>query len=80
MSGYFAPDEETSNEHIALVKTRKEHQCMGSDHHHRGEIAMIPIGVVAVRQTAINVDMGRVSCYVCMECADKWTRKVFGGE
>lgn len=72
MEGYFGPDEETSHHQVKLVKTRKDHQCMGVDHHHNGEIAVIPAGMMAVCETAIHVDMGRVSCYVCIPCADKW--------
>src|SRR5881392_2574927 len=57
MSGYFGPDEETSNQKVKIVKTRKDHQCMGGDHHDNGEIAIIPAGSVAICETAIHVDM-----------------------
>lgn len=78
MYGYFGPDDETSHNAIALIKTRKDHQCMGSEHHHKGEIATIPTGLFAICETAIHIDMGRVSCYVCLPCADKWVDELEG--
>ncbi len=75
MDGYFGPDDETSNHQVKLVKTRKEHQCMGTDPQHDEE--MIPAGSMAICETAIHVDMGRVSCYVCLPCADEWVSEIY---
>ena len=77
MDGYFGPDEETSHHKVTLVKTRKDHQCMGVDHHHAGELVVIPAGSMAICETAVHVDMGRVSCYVCIPCADKWVAEIY---
>lgn len=73
MAGYFGPDEEITMDEISLVKTRKEHECMGSDHKGDGTIL---VGSMAVRENAIHRDMGRVSCYVCLPCADEWIAEI----
>ena len=75
MDGYFGADEEISHYTISLVKTRKDHQCMGLDHDGPGLIA----GEMAICEKAIHVDMGRVSCYVCLPCADEWVAETGGG-
>lgn len=69
MYGYFGPDEETSHEEMTLVKTRVEHQCMGIEHEGDDEISA---GNYMICEKAIHCDSGRVSCYVCLPCADKW--------
>lgn len=69
MRGYFSPDEEVSNEQTRLVRVRKEHNCMGLNP--EGDCS-IKTGDFAIVEKAIHVDMGRVSCYVCLLCADKW--------
>lgn len=69
MEGYFGPDEEVSNQVLSLVKTRMPHQCMGVEHEGDDEI---PPQTMAICEKAIHVDSGRVSCYVCIPCADKW--------
>lgn len=73
MESYFGPDAETSSQAYKLVKVRVEHECRGVDHD--GEY--IRPGEMAVRETAIHVDDGRVTCYVCLPCADKWVEEVF---
>lgn len=75
MQGYFGPDEDISNEETKLVKVRKEHECMGVDPD--GECS-INAGDFAIRETAIQAGTGRVSCYVCLPCADKWVEEVEG--
>ncbi len=77
MQGYFGPDEEISHDVIKLVKTRKPHDCMGVDNNDDHEIAA---GELAICETAIHVDKGRVSCYVCLPCADKWVAEVLQEE
>lgn len=36
----------------------------------------INAGDFAIRETAIQVGTGRVSCYVCLPCADKWVEEI----
>lgn len=76
MEGYFGPDEETSHEVLSIVKTRTPHQCMGTEHEGDDEI---PVKSMAVYENAIHIDIGRVSCYVCIPCADKWLDELLGG-
>lgn len=75
MSSYFGVDEETSHNVINLIRTRTNHECMGIDH--EGED--IPAGSMAIREKAIHVDEGRVSCYICLPCADLWVDEIYGG-
>lgn len=77
MEGYFGPNEETSHHVFQLVKTRTEQECMGIAH--KGS-RMIPVGSNAIYESAIHVDKGRVSCYVCVPCADKWIDEIFPEE
>lgn len=75
MQGYFSPDEEVSNEVVTLVKTRKPHDCMGVD---PDESCLgIKTGDMAICEKAIHVDLGRVSCYICLPCADKWLAEIY---
>lgn len=69
MQDYFCPCEEISHTVARIVKVRKEHECMGIDTDGHCEIKS---GDYAIRETAIHFDSGRVSCYVCLSCADKW--------
>jgi hypothetical protein len=75
MQGYFEVDEEISHQATSLVKVRKEHECMGVDPD--GECEIKP-GDFAICEKAIHVDSGRVSCYVCLPCADKWVEEIEG--
>ena len=72
---YFEGDDLTSNHTYEIVKTRKEHDCMGVDH--KGNQA-IPSGSKALCERAIHVDYGRVSCYVCLFCLNEWCADLFG--
>lgn len=69
MCGYFGLDDEISNEETTLVKTRTEHRCVGIEHDRNN---LILAGNYMICQKAIHCDLGRVSCYVCLPCADKW--------
>lgn len=73
VSSYFGTDDEVSHSVIKLIRTRTDHECMGIDH----EGGDIPAGVMAIREKAIHVDAGRVSCYVCLPCADKWVAEIY---
>lgn len=73
MEGYFGPDEEISNQVVSVVKVRKNHECMGVE---KVDDHEIPAGSTAVRETAIQQGVGRVSCYVCLPCADKWVEEI----
>lgn len=70
-SGYFEGDDLISHEEYKVVTTRKPHTCMNVDKQHE-----IKVGTRAVRETAIDSDIGRVSCYVCCECLDKWLDEI----
>jgi len=72
MQGYFGGDESISHEKWTVVKTRKPHECMGVSHIGSD----IPAMDVALRETAIEVDLGRVSCYVCLPCCDDWLEEI----
>lgn len=76
MEGYFGPDELTSYNTWKLVKTRTDHECMGID---KDDDHDILAGQMAMRETAIQVDCGRVSCYVCLPCAGRWLDELEGG-
>jgi hypothetical protein len=69
MQGYFGPDEDSSNNVMSLVRVRVAHECMGVD---KDDDHGIEIGDMAVREVAIHRELGRVSCYICLPCADKW--------
>ena len=69
-SGYFEPDDETSNNTEKLVKVRKEHECMGLE----TPSHTIKKGDKAVKETAIHCDLGWVSSYVCLPCIDRIAR------
>ncbi len=71
---YFEGDDVTSDNTYKIVKTRKEHECVGVDH--KGS-QTIPIGSKALCERAIHVDDGRVSCYVCLSCLDEWCADLF---
>lgn len=71
---YFEGDDLTSNHTYKIVKTRKEHECMGVDH--KGN-QIIPVGAKALCERAIHKDEGRVSCYVCLPCLDEWCADIF---
>jgi hypothetical protein len=73
-SSYFEGDDLTDKHTYKLVKTRKEHECMGVGH--EGNRA-IPTGSKALCERAIHVDDGRVSCYVCLTCLDEWCAEIF---
>ena len=62
---YIDRDSNLRNHHSKIVKTRKIHHCYncGTD---------IPIGVEALRETAIDPDFGRVSSYTCAKCVDEY--------
>lgn len=75
MQGYFGPDEEIFDKVITLVKVRKDHECMGVDPDGDCEIKS---GDFAICEKAIHVDFGRVSCYICLSCADKWVHEIEG--
>lgn len=74
---YFEPDEWVSNQEFKIVKTRKEHECVGIDH--KGN-QNIPAGAKALCERAIHIDEGRVSCYVCLPCLDEWCADIFPDE
>lgn len=65
---YFADDDECKSLEIKIVKTRKEHECVSifRDPH------LITVGTRAILEKAIHVDKGRVSCYLCLNCADEY--------
>jgi hypothetical protein len=72
--GYFEGDDLTRDHTYKIVKTRKDHECMGFDH--KGD-RIIPAGSKALCERAIHVDDGRVSCYVCIPCLDEWCADIF---
>ena len=72
---YFEGDDLTSNHTYQVVKTRKQHDCMGVGH--KGNQA-IPCGSKSLCEKAIHADDGRVSCYVCLPCLDEWCDDLFG--
>lgn len=67
--GYFQGDDLTRNHVYKLVRTRTPHDCMGTDH--EGDME-IPVGSKALREQAIDPDVGRITCYVCLPCLDLW--------
>lgn len=71
---YFEGDDLTGNHTYKIVKTRKEHECMGVAH--KGN-RTISVGSKALCERAIHVDSGRVSCYVCLPCLDEWCEDIF---
>jgi len=71
---YFEGDDEhTHNEYKIIKKTRKEHTCVTihKDTH------PIPVGSKAIRETAIHIDNGRVSCYLCIDCANDYLEEIY---
>lgn len=68
---YFSDDEDTKNHQQKIVTTRKEHQCSSvwSEPH------SLPKGSRAILETAIHSEMGRVSNYICLDCADEYFAK-----
>lgn len=71
-SGYFEGDEETSNQQYKVVTVRKDHQCMGLETpEHK-----IKKGTRALKETAVNCDLGWVSCYVCLPCIEVWLEEI----
>lgn len=67
---YWGGYEGMSHEQQKVVKTRKPHQCMTVGDCKNNE--QIPVGSLAICETAIDADLGRVSCYLCLECADDY--------
>ena len=65
---YFVDDETISNHSQKIVTTRKEHTCTSiyRDPH------PIPSGSQALCESAIDVDRGRVSNYLCLPCCDEY--------
>jgi hypothetical protein len=72
-AGYFEMDDEHTHNEYKVVTTRKEHTCISVDGVHP-----IPKGSRAIRETAIHCDAGRVSCYLCLPCCDKWLDTIHG--
>lgn len=69
---YFQDDDIITHQAQKLVTTRKEHECSSifSDPH------LIQIGEKAIRETAIDADIGRVSNYICLKCCDEYLDEV----
>lgn len=53
---------------VKIVKTRKTHKCIFPENNEAHEI---PIGSKAWRESAV-IDNKFSSCYVCLDCLDKW--------
>ena len=60
---------------IKIVTTRKEHMCISPEGR---EPHTIDVGSRAWRETAI-VDNEFSSCYVCLDCLDKWINYLTDG-
>lgn len=63
---YFCDDDLIVSQGQKIVKTRTPHKCVTMFPIHE-----IAVGSKAVRESAIDPDMGRVSNYICLDCADK---------
>ena len=70
---YFEGDDEHTNLAQVIVTTRKEHQCSTIFK----EPHIIPPGTRAILETAIHVDDGRVSNYLCLDCADEYLDEIY---
>lgn len=64
---YFSPDEEITNHSQKVIKTRKPHDCITQFGVHE-----IVAGSRAVRESAIQEGVGRVSNYICLDHADRY--------
>lgn len=71
---YWTDDEETKANSQKVVTVRKEQECMSiyADPH------PIRPGTRAIREKAIHVDLGRVSCYMCLDHADEYIAEIHG--
>ncbi len=57
------------NKTVKIVKTRKDHDCIGEDSH------VIKPGALARFESAI-VDEKWASYYMCIPCMDKWLKQI----
>ena len=71
---YFEGDDLTSHHTYQIVKTRKQHDCVGVTHKGNKDI---PCGSKVLCEKAIHVDVGRVSCYVCLPCLNEWCADLY---
>lgn len=69
---YFEDDDEHTHRKQKLITTRKEHECLSifKDPH------MIAPGTRVILETAIHVDDGFVSNYLCLECANDYLDEI----
>ena len=68
---YFEDDDISKVLEQKLVTTRKEHLCLTNFAQHT-----IPVGSRAILEKAIYSGAGRVSNYICLDCADKYLDQV----
>lgn len=70
---YFQGDDEYTHSIYKIVKTRKSHECcsvLGDPHE-------VVAGTRMILETAIHPDDGRVSCYLCLDCANECLEDVY---
>ena len=70
---YFLDDETITNYSMRIVKTRKDHECSSIYSYSH----LIPKGTKVLKEVAIDVDIGWVSNYLCLTCANEYLKEIY---